>query len=183
MSTDYQGHQPAPAAPAKNTMSIVGFILAFIAPPIGFILSIIGLSKAKALQAGKGLAIAGIIISILTCGAYGAATAAVFFVADKVATALDPGCQDGIDAINAVDTSSGEPEQVKAALQTGIDGMEKAIADSKDSKVKDALKAMVDDYKKMIEAINAGDTAAATELETKESTDLDRLNELCTGSK
>lgn len=50
----------------NNTMSIVGFILSFMMPVVGLILSILGLNKSKELNnKGKGLSIAGIIISVL----------------------------------------------------------------------------------------------------------------------
>jgi hypothetical protein len=51
-----------------NTLAIIGLILAFIVPLLGLILSIVGLSQInKHHQEGKGLAIAGIVISsILT---------------------------------------------------------------------------------------------------------------------
>jgi hypothetical protein len=56
---------PYQTPPANNVLAIVGFILAFLFPPVGLILSIIGLSKAKQLSGkGKGLSIAGIILSI-----------------------------------------------------------------------------------------------------------------------
>lgn len=49
-----------------NTLSIVGLISAFFIPLVGLILSIIGVSQAsKRNEKGKGLAIAGIVISIL----------------------------------------------------------------------------------------------------------------------
>ena len=48
-----------------ETVSIVGFILSFILPLIGLILSIIGLSKSKKNGSNAGLAIAGLILSIL----------------------------------------------------------------------------------------------------------------------
>lgn len=48
-----------------NTISIVGFILSFFIGIIGLILSIIGLKKSKEYNSGKGLSIAGIIISTL----------------------------------------------------------------------------------------------------------------------
>lgn len=54
-------------AKKMNTMAILGFIFTFIFVPIGFILSLIGfvqLSKDSA-QSGKGLAIAGLVISLL----------------------------------------------------------------------------------------------------------------------
>lgn len=47
-------------------MAIVGFILAFFMPLIGLILSIIALTQIKKTgEGGKGLAVAGIIISVI----------------------------------------------------------------------------------------------------------------------
>lgn len=58
------------AAPVKQTngCAIAGFVLAFFMPFIGFILSIVGIVKAKKEcgGSGKGLAIAGLIISLLS---------------------------------------------------------------------------------------------------------------------
>jgi hypothetical protein len=49
-----------------NGLAIAGFVLAFLAPLIGLILSIIGLVKAKNYGgSGKGLSIAGIVISVI----------------------------------------------------------------------------------------------------------------------
>jgi len=56
-------------APAKttNTLALVGFILSFFVPLAGFICSIIGLTKCKNFNGnGKGLAIAGIVISCVS---------------------------------------------------------------------------------------------------------------------
>jgi hypothetical protein len=56
--------QPKPQK--TNTLSVIGLISSFFIPPLGLILSIIGVSQAsKRNEKGKGLAIAGIIISIL----------------------------------------------------------------------------------------------------------------------
>ena len=57
----YQG------APSKtNGLAITGFVLAFLLQLIGLILSIIGLVKAKNYGGnGQGLAIAGIVISVI----------------------------------------------------------------------------------------------------------------------
>ena len=55
-----------PQQKSGNTVAIVGFVLAFFIPLAGLICSIIGLRKANNENAGhKGLAIAGIIISIV----------------------------------------------------------------------------------------------------------------------
>ena len=50
-----------------NTMAILGFIFTFLFAPIGFIFSLIGLSQISKdpAQNGKGLALAGAIISLL----------------------------------------------------------------------------------------------------------------------
>ena len=49
----------------SQAINIVGFILAFIIPLVGLILSIIGINKSKQSGVGKGLSIAGIIISAI----------------------------------------------------------------------------------------------------------------------
>lgn len=50
----------------SNTVAIVGFVFAFLIPLVGLICSIIGVNNAKNCGgSGKGLAIAGIIISIV----------------------------------------------------------------------------------------------------------------------
>lgn len=55
-----------PQATGSNGMAIAGFVCAFLVPLLGLIFSIIGLNKSKTLGGkGKGLAIAGIVISIV----------------------------------------------------------------------------------------------------------------------
>lgn len=50
-----------------NTMSILGFIFTFLFVPLGFIFSLIGYVQTSKdeLQSGKGLAIAGLTISLI----------------------------------------------------------------------------------------------------------------------
>lgn len=58
---------PAPVPVGNNIFAILGLVGAFVCAIAGIILSIIGLNKAKALDGkGKGLAIAGLIISIIS---------------------------------------------------------------------------------------------------------------------
>lgn len=66
-------YAPQNAEPARetekqsNNMALAGFICAFLFSFVGLILSIIGLNKSKELGGeGRGLAIAGIIISLLS---------------------------------------------------------------------------------------------------------------------
>ena len=50
-----------------NGVAIAGFVFSFISPIVGLVLSIVGLNKSKQLRgAGRGYAIAGIIISIVS---------------------------------------------------------------------------------------------------------------------
>lgn len=61
-----QQYGPPPAA-GTNGMAIAGFVLAFFCSILGLIFSIIGLNQAKARnQGGQGLAIAGVIISVIS---------------------------------------------------------------------------------------------------------------------
>src|SRR3954454_19320869 len=54
-----------PQASGTNGMAIAGFVCAFFCTPLGLIFSIIGLNQInQSGQGGKGLAIAGIVISI-----------------------------------------------------------------------------------------------------------------------
>lgn len=56
----------APAENKTNVLAIVGFIFAFIMPIVGLICSIIGRNKAPECGGnGKGLATAGIVISVV----------------------------------------------------------------------------------------------------------------------
>lgn len=54
-----------PSTNTTNGISIAGFILSFIIPIVGLILSIIGLKKSKETNNGRGLSIAGIVISVV----------------------------------------------------------------------------------------------------------------------
>lgn len=49
-----------------ENVSIIAFVFSFVMPLVGLILSIIGLSKSKKSNSNNGLAIAGLIISIIT---------------------------------------------------------------------------------------------------------------------
>lgn len=65
-SPSAQPQQLQPASTSTNGLAIAGLITAFLLPLLGLILSIIGLSQAKKRnQNGRGLAIAGIVLSII----------------------------------------------------------------------------------------------------------------------
>jgi hypothetical protein len=61
------GYSEVPASPPGRVLSIVGLVLAFVAAPVGLIISIVAAVKLGKAGAPKGLAIAGIIVGgILT---------------------------------------------------------------------------------------------------------------------
>jgi uncharacterized membrane protein len=66
-STEPYQQQPAPAAQQRyNVLSIVGFVLAFFISIAGLVVSIIALVQIKRTgERGRGLALAGVIISAI----------------------------------------------------------------------------------------------------------------------
>ncbi|WP_123519553.1 DUF4190 domain-containing protein [Frigoribacterium sp. PhB24] len=65
MSSNTAMPQSAGTAAGYNVLAIVGFILAFVFPLAGLIVSIIALSQIKKTgERGHGLALAGVILSI-----------------------------------------------------------------------------------------------------------------------
>lgn len=54
-----------PASPPGRVLSIIGLVLAFVAAPVGLILSIVAAVKLGKAGAPKGLAIAGIIVGAI----------------------------------------------------------------------------------------------------------------------
>jgi peptidyl-prolyl cis-trans isomerase B (cyclophilin B) len=69
---EYAGQQPAYGQPSyqpqkTNTMAILGLVFAFIFSPLGIVFSAIGLKQIKERrESGRGLALAGLIISIIS---------------------------------------------------------------------------------------------------------------------
>lgn len=58
---------PPPRPPGTNGMAIAGFVLAFFCTPLGIVFSAIGLSQtSRTGQSGRGLAIAGLVISVVS---------------------------------------------------------------------------------------------------------------------
>jgi branched-subunit amino acid permease len=87
------GYDPQPGFPAggyqpqkTNTMAILGLIFAFVFSPLGIVFSAVGLSQIKKRrEGGRGLAIAGLVLSIVFVLVGIALFAFVIAVADEVA--------------------------------------------------------------------------------------------------
>lgn len=173
-----------PGVPAPQQMRgtsglvITGFVLAFLIAPVGFILSIIGTatSGVKHGRKGRGLAIAGIVVSVLVMAGGIAAVAAA-----ANSTVLDPGCVDGKSAIidNSDQIATGDPAKVRAGLQTTIDGLDAAIKEAKHDNVKDAMTAVRGDYAQLLQAVNSG-TQPDPSLQDKLNADAAQVDNLCT---
>ncbi len=85
-----------PTSSPGRVLGIVGLILAFLAPVIGLILSIVALVQSKKAGVRNGLALAGVIVG----AAFTAAILAVILIATitfggRVGTALDLCAQNG----------------------------------------------------------------------------------------
>ena len=160
---------PPPASRPTSGLAITGLILAFVIAPIGFVLSLIAIFKTGATKAkGRGLAIAGVIVSVLVMGG----VAAVFAVVAQ-STALDPGCIDGKQAI----FDSGASTDA-TGLQTTIDALRAAAAKSDDGDVRDAMNTLADDYTQLKTGIESGSLPEG--LEAKITADGERIDTLCT---
>lgn len=178
MSLDEQlppppGHQgfPPPQPPQQGTsgLAIAGLILAFLVAPIGFILSLIAIFKTGAGKAkGRGLAIAGLIVSVLVIGGF---TAIVVAAANS--TVADPGCTSGKQAIldNASNT---DPTN----LQPVIDQLNAAAAKAKHADVRNAMKAIADDYTQVQNGTKTGQMPPG--ILDKIKTDAQKVDDLCT---
>lgn len=172
------GYPPGqPAAPARrgtNGIAIAGFVLAFFANVLGLILSIVGLVQArKRDQGGRGLAIAGIIISSLSILATVGAVVFALNSGTNLTTIADPGCTAGKDAIFALPSTPTVADVQKAAT-----GLNEAAAKAQNSQVRDAMTATADDYTQIVTALNDGQQPSAS-LQAKLDSDLRQIDALC----
>lgn len=123
-STEYPSGQPAhgygtpgfePTPQRTNTMAILGLIFAFVFSPLGILFSALGLSQIKKRrEGGRGLAIAGLILSIVFTLL---ALLAFFFIFAAVQEAAKTGAMAETQAAAPVDEPAGDPSGVLAACE------------------------------------------------------------------
>lgn len=77
-----------------------------------------------------------------------------------------------------LDQSPSDQEAARAQLKSAMDGLN-AAAKAKDAKVRDAMSALADDYRQILDAVAAGQPAP-TGLDDKLGKDANRIDELCT---
>lgn len=171
-------YQPPPPPQGTSGLAIAGLILAFLFAPIGFLLSLIALfTTGKGRKQGKGLAVAGLIVSMLAMGIVGVLVATVL---KNVATVADPGCTQGKDVIltNADLGGGTDPDVTTTKLQALITGLDKAATAAKHDEVRTAMKDLANDYRELLKSVSTGDVPDA--LSAKVDQDANRIDELCT---
>ena len=189
---------PTPQQPQKNGFAVAGFILSLL-PLLGLIFSILGLVRAGKIGGkGKGLAIAGIVLSLAIGGGYTAALVAV-----SKSTALDPGCTSAEASFNSMlnklqtdeqklnsDTSNatamqGDLSTFTADIQSIKGALDSALAKAEHQSVKDKIQAMDQDVNTVLtgmQAIQKGDTSNLSQFEAaagRLGSDGDSLDSLC----
>jgi hypothetical protein len=180
----YPGGTPYQPAPQQGTsgLAIAGLVLAFLAFPIGFILSLIALfTTGKGRKKGRGLAAAGLIISLLITGGVVTIAVVVKHNVKNITTIADPGCIAGKDIIlkNGDLGGGSDPTVVKAKLQTLVTGLDAAATSARNDNVRAAMTALSNDYRQLLDAMKGGKNAPA-DIETKATNDANRIDELCT---
>jgi hypothetical protein len=177
---EQQAHQAAPP-PQRGTsgLAIAGLILAFLVAPLGFLLSLIAVFKTgTGRDKGRGLAIAGLVVSALIVA--GGTTLAVVVAGS---TAVDPGCVAGKEAIlrstNTVDVdAASRPIREDVRLKTAIDELKAAAAKARHDNVRAAISALADDYSQMSKAMKSGELPWG--LSDKIAADARTFDSLCT---
>ncbi|MDT5036545.1 MAG: peptidyl-prolyl cis-trans isomerase [Micromonosporaceae bacterium] len=172
------GHGVPPQRdPGTNGLSIAGIILAFVAAPIGLVLSIIGLVLAgRRGQKGRGLAIAGIVISVVVMAG---ATAAIAVAGKTVAKLADPGCITGKAAILDNATKISNQDTMKEGLQATVAGLNSAAGKATHADVRNAMTTLSADYATLLGDIDTG-TVPDAALQAKVDTDGKKVDSLCT---
>ena len=132
------GEQPAaapaynhqPAGPQKtNTLAIVGLVLAFIAAPIGAIISFVALGQIKKTgEGGRGLALAGAILGILFTVFYILVIIFSIFIASKAAEEVNKTYSSSSSSSSSGNSSSGSSSS--GSSTPSDDDVDQAICDS-----------------------------------------------------
>jgi hypothetical protein len=171
-----------PPQQEKNGFSVAGIILCFL-PLFGLIFSILGLVRSGKIGGkGRGLAIAGLVLSLVFVGGY-----AAIGVALSKSTQLDPGCTSAESSFRSMQskltadgnklTSDGGNQATLQSdlvlLNTDLTNMksalDNALGQAKKQEVKDKLQALDTDLTTMLnglKALQSGDTGQLDSFQT-----------------
>jgi len=163
-----------------NGAALAGAILSVL-PPLGLVLSAVGLSRAKALGgAGKTAASVGLVLSLVFAGGYGVG---IYELANSAAA--DPACASVLatesrlstdeSALTSVESSGGGGSDAQSALGTEISELQtlkpelgEDAARATQADVRARIQAVEGDLGKMIvdlKAVEGGDDSALSALE------------------
>lgn len=168
-----------PPQQEKNGFSIAGIILCFL-PLFGLIFSILGLVRSGKIGGkGRGLAIAGLVLSLVFVGGY-----AAIGVALSKTTQLDPGCTSAESSFrsmqskltadgNKLTTDGGNQATLQSdlvLLNTDLTNMksalDNALGQAKKQEVKDKLQALDTDLTTMLNGLKALQQGDTTQLDS-----------------
>jgi Domain of unknown function (DUF4190) len=189
----YPGEQPAYGQPGyqpqkTNTMAILGLVFAFVFSPLGVIFSAIGLKQIKERrEGGRGLALAGLIISIisLVLGILFVVLAATVFSSavkqaeqDSAAASSDAAApaDDATGVVSACevivpavvnlesDLSKVEtPEDYATVMTALMTTMDAAAGQTTDSTFQAHVQTLSGDFQQAVDAVNAGEDPSSLE--------------------
>jgi hypothetical protein len=164
------GYPPAEQQQRFSGLAIAGFILSFFGGVVGFVLSLIAIFKTgKGKKRGRGLAVSGVIISVVVVAGLGIARVA----ASSGSTGTDPGCAPGQAAILKLTAN-----QTLDSVQSAIGDLNAAAAKAKDDNVRNALKTLADDSAQIAADSQKGKAPSPAALQ-KVNTDGLAVESLC----
>jgi len=183
----YPSEQPAYGQPGyqpqkTNTMAILGLVFAFVFSPLGIVFSAIGLKQIKQRrEGGRGLALAGLIISIISVvlGILLLVLAATVFSSAVEQAAQDSAtvsgddpdgvvaaCETIVPAILSMESDLATvqtPEDYTAVVPDLRTTMESAAAQTTDPTFVQHVQKLSDDFQQAAETVSAGEDPSSLE--------------------
>ncbi|WP_211192449.1 hypothetical protein [Actinoplanes sp. TBRC 11911] len=164
------GYSPeAPPQQRFSGLAIAGFVLSFLGGVLGFVLSLIAIFQTgKGKKRGRGLAVSGVVISVVVAG-----LGIALVVSASNSSSLDPGCAPGQAAILKVTGN-----QSLDSVQSAITDLNTAAAKAKSDKVRTAMTTLANDAGKIVADAQKGQAPSAAALQ-KVNTDGLAIETLC----
>ncbi len=189
--------QPGFQPPRTNTMAILGLVFAFVFSPLGIVFSAIALKQVKQRrEAGRGLALAGLIISIVSLilsivviivivAFAGSAVEQARSDAASVAAGDDPtgvvaACDVIVPAVVGLESDMAKvetPEDYATVMTALRSAMEAAAAQTTDPTFIAHVQTLSGDFQQAADAVSAGEDPSS--LEAALTTDGNQIDSDC----
>ncbi len=189
--------QPGFQPPRTNTMAILGLVFAFVFSPLGIVFSAIGLKQVKQRrEAGRGLALAGLIISIVSLvlsivviivivAFAGSAVEQARSDAASVAAGDDPtgvvaACDVIVPAVVGLESDMAKvatPEDYATVMTALRSAIEAAAAQTTDPTFIAHVQTLSGDFQQAADAVSAGEDPSS--LEAALTTDGNQIDSDC----